>query len=129
MHPVFPSSAAGSVAPTEAYAKRVVHAARQFEAVLLNQLLGSLEHSFSALPGKKPDSIGDNYHAMGMQALASTLAASGGVVVASMIVRNLLHAKGQGPSGQTQPTKVSWPPADEPGRAQTGLGIPGERRS
>jgi len=57
MNPLSPSSVAGSAAPAEAYANRVIHAARQFEAVLLNSLLGSLEHSFSALPGKKTDSI------------------------------------------------------------------------
>jgi Rod binding domain-containing protein len=113
MHPASLSPAAG-LTPTDGYAKRVAHAARQFEAVLLNQVLGSLEQTFSALPGKKPDSIGDNYHAMGMQALASTLAAGGGVGIASMIVHNLLHAKGQGLNGQAQPTKVSWPSADGP---------------
>ena len=85
MNPVALSSAAGSATPTEAYTQRVVHAARQFEAVLLNTLLGSLEHSFSALPGKKSDSIADNYHSMGMQALASTLADRGGVGIANMI--------------------------------------------
>src|SRR5208282_5038276 len=102
MLPLSPSANASSAAPTEAYGQRVTHAARQFEAVLLNSLLGSLEHSFSALPGKKPDSIADNYHAMGMQALASSLAASGGVGIANMIVRNLLHTQGRGLSGQTQ---------------------------
>jgi Rod binding domain-containing protein len=96
MNPVAQSTGAGTAGPTEAYAKRVGSAARQFEAVLLNSLLGSLEHSFSALPGKKPDSIADNYHAMGMQALASSLAAGGRVGIASMIVRNLLHKKGDG---------------------------------
>ena len=112
MNPVAQSAGAGTAAPTEAYAKRVGSAARQFEAVLLNSLLGSLEHSFSALPGKKPDSVADNYHAMGMQALASSLAAGGGVGIASMIVRNLLHKKGDGASGQVQATKVSGPSAD-----------------
>ena len=109
------SSAAGSTAPTEAYANRVVHASRQFEAVLLNTLLGSLEHSFSALPGKKTDAIADNYHSMGMQALASTLAERGGVGIANLIVRNLLHTKGQGPAGPAGLTKVSWLYADEHG--------------
>jgi len=112
MLPLAQSSGAASVSTPEAYAKRVVHAARQFEAVLLNSLLGSLEHSFSALPGKKADSVADNYHAMGMQALASSLAAGGGVGIANMIVRNLLHAKGQGSNGLVQPTKVSWPSAE-----------------
>jgi Rod binding domain-containing protein len=115
MNPVAQSSGPGSATPAEAYAQRVVQAARQFEAVLLNSLLGSLEHSFSALPGKKQDAIADNYHAMGMQALASSLAASGGVGIANMIVRNLLHTKGQGLNGQVQPTKVSLPSADNHG--------------
>jgi Rod binding domain-containing protein len=115
MNPVSPSSSAGSATPSEAYANRVIHAARQFEAVLLNTLLGSLEHSFSALPGKKPDSIADNYHSMGMQALAATLADRGGVGIANMIVRNLLHRKGQAPSGPAGGTKVSSPNADKQG--------------
>src|SRR5579864_3656992 len=113
MIPLSPSSGAGSATSGEAYAQRVVHAAHQFEAILLNSLLGSLEHSFSALPGKKADSIADNYHAMGMQALASTLADRGGVGIANMIVRNLLHTKGQALSGPAGPTKVSSPYADK----------------
>jgi Rod binding domain-containing protein len=108
MLPVSLSSAAGS-APTTAYADRVVHTSRQFEAVLLNTLLGSLERSFSALPGKKPDSVADDYHSMGMQALASTLASRGGVGIANMITRNLLHTKGQHPTGPDGQTKVSSP--------------------
>ena len=115
MNPTSPSSAAGSANPTEAYANRVVHASRQFEAVLLNTLLGSLEHSFSALPGKKTDAIADNYHSMGMQALASTLAARGGVGIANLIARNLLHTKGQVPVGPVGLTKVSSLYADEHG--------------
>jgi Rod binding domain-containing protein len=95
MSTMAPAAAAGSTAATEAYGKRVAQAAHQFEAVLLNSLLGSLEHSFSALPGKKTDSVADDYHSMGMQALSSTLAAHGGVGIASMIIRNLMRAKGQ----------------------------------
>jgi Rod binding domain-containing protein len=95
MSTMAPAAAAGSTAATEAYGKRVARAAHQFEAVLLNSLLGSLEHSFSALPGKKSDSAADDYHSMGMQALSATLAASGGVGIASMIIRNLMRAKGQ----------------------------------
>lgn len=115
MHALSSTSGASSAAPAEAYAHRVAHAARQFEGVLLNSLLGSLEHSFSALPGKKPDSIADNYHSMGMQALASALADRGGVGIASMIVRNLLRTKGQGSSDPVGPTKVPLPSADKHG--------------
>jgi Rod binding domain-containing protein len=115
MNPLSVSSAAGPALSSEAYAQRVAHAARQFEGVLLNTLLGSLEHSFSALPGKKPDPITDNYHSMGIQALASSLADRGGVGIASMIVRNLLRTHGQGAGGPSGPTKVSMPSADKHG--------------
>jgi Rod binding domain-containing protein len=113
MMPLATAATGSPASSTDAYAKRVIDASRKFEAVLLNSLLGSLEHSFSALPGKKPDSVADDYHAMGMQALASTLAASGGFGIASMIVRNLLHTKGQGPNGLAALTKVSGPSADK----------------
>ena len=109
------ASAQSAGPPSEAYAKRVTHAARQFEAVLLNNLLGSLEHSFSALPGKQPDAIADDYHGMGMQALAATLAARGGVGIANMIVRNLLHTKGQVSGVSGEATKVSSLSADRHG--------------
>lgn len=68
---------------------RVTHAARQFEAILLNTLLGSLEHSFCSLRGKDSDSGCEQYHSLGMQALATGLAARGGLGIADMIIRNL----------------------------------------
>lgn len=107
MSTMAPAAAAGSTAATEAYGKRVARAAHQFEAVLLNSLLGSLEHSFSALPGKKTDSVADDYHSMGMQALSATLAANGGVGIASMIIRNLMRAKGQSHTGPAALPKVT----------------------
>ena len=95
MNPVAQSSAPAPRLRLNAMPSGSCKRARQFEGVLLNSLLGSLEHSFSALPGKKPDSIADNYHSMGMQALSATLAARGGVGIASMIIRNLMRTKGQ----------------------------------
>jgi peptidoglycan hydrolase FlgJ len=71
--------------PTE----KLVHAARQFEAILLNQLLGSLEHAFSALGKEKKEAGSDDYQFLGLQALASSVAAHGGLGIADMIVRNL----------------------------------------
>jgi Rod binding domain-containing protein len=100
-------------APAEfAKAHRVLHAAHEFEAVLLNTLLGSLEHSFASLPGKDPEAGSDNYHYLGMQALASSLAARGGVGIASMIVHSLLRPEGQGPKRQNPSTGGSLPSAD-----------------
>jgi Rod binding domain-containing protein len=74
--------------------------------------LGSLEHSFSSLPGKDSEAGSDNYQYLGMQALASSLAARGGVGIASMIAGSLLHRGSSGESGHEQQTKVSSPDTD-----------------
>ncbi|HYA23098.1 MAG TPA: hypothetical protein VEF05_03005 [Terriglobales bacterium] len=70
-------------------AEKLVHAAHQFEAILLNQLLGSLEHAFSALGKEKKEAGSDHYQFLGLQALASSVAAHGGLGIADMIIRNL----------------------------------------
>ena len=67
---------------------KMVHAAQQFESILLNSLFGSLQHSF-ALIGEKADSAASNYDYLGMQALASTLAARGGIGIANRIIASL----------------------------------------
>jgi Rod binding domain-containing protein len=68
---------------------KLIRAAHQFEAVLLNQLFGSLEHSFSTL-GKDDSADGaDQYRYLGMQALATSIAGSGGIGIAGMIIRSL----------------------------------------
>jgi Rod binding domain-containing protein len=68
--------------------QRLAHAAHQFEAVLLNQLLGSLERTFSTLSQKKTEAE-DHYHFLGVQAVASQIAANGGIGIADMIIRSL----------------------------------------
>jgi Rod binding domain-containing protein len=68
---------------------RLIRAAHQFEAVLLNQMLGALEHTFSTLGKEKTEAASDHYHFLGMQALASSIAAKGGIGIADMIVRSL----------------------------------------
>jgi Rod binding domain-containing protein len=69
---------------------KLVHAAQQFEALLLNTLLSPLEKSFSSVPGQKDMPGGDSYAYLGTQALASGLEASGGLGIAQMIVRNTM---------------------------------------
>ena len=76
-------------APVSEHTLKITKAAREFEAVLLNSLLGPLEKTFSSLPGKEADPVSDNYQSLGMQALASTLAARGGLGIAGMIVKSL----------------------------------------
>lgn len=75
--------------PAKSPTENLVHAARQFEAILLNQLLGSLERAFSALGKEKTEAGSDHYQFLGLQALASSVAAKGGLGIADMIVRNL----------------------------------------
>jgi|HubBroStandDraft_5_1064220.scaffolds.fasta_scaffold1516092_1 Rod binding domain-containing protein len=91
MHPV--SSTAGlsssSSAPDAAYMRKVVKAARDFEGVLLTSLFGSLEKTFSEIGAKSTDPGANDYQFMGAQALGSSLAASGGIGIARMIVHNL----------------------------------------
>jgi len=82
------------------HARKVIHAAHEFEGVLLNTMLGPLERAFSSLPGKKPDSESDNYHSLGMQALSSALAAGGGMGIADLIIRSLLK-----PDATSHPAK------------------------
>lgn len=72
------------------HARKVIRAAHEFEGVLLNTMLGSLEQVFSSLPGEKPDSESDNYHYLGMQSLSSVLADNGGLGIADLIIRSLL---------------------------------------
>jgi Rod binding domain-containing protein len=79
--------AAAALQPTRAW-----QAGMQFEAVLLNTVLGSLEQSFSHLPGgKKEDHASEGYSSMAMQALTSGLARSGGIGLGKMIAGELLR--------------------------------------
>jgi Rod binding domain-containing protein len=89
MTPILMSQATPAGSDTAIHARKVVHAAHEFEAVLLNTMLGPLEQTFSSLPGKKPDSESDNYHYLGMQALSSTLANSKAFGISDLIIRKL----------------------------------------
>ena len=77
----------GSSAPLPG---RVLHAAQQFEAMLMNTLFSPLEHSFTSLPGAHSDAEGESYKSLGMQALASTIAAHGGLGIAQMMAQALV---------------------------------------
>ena len=68
---------------------KIRHAAQEFEAVLLNTLLGSLEKTFATMPGSKLGTGADQYQSLGAQALASGLAARGGIGIADLIARRL----------------------------------------
>lgn len=90
MTPLVDSQMTAGTTDAAVHARKVIHAAHEFEGVLLNTILGPLEQAFSSLPGKTPDSESDNYHYLGMQALSSVMAAGGGFGIADLITRSLL---------------------------------------
>jgi Rod binding domain-containing protein len=64
-------------------------AAQEFEAQLIGNLLGSLEKTFATVPGQGSVAGDDNYNYLGVQALASALAARGGFGIARLISAHL----------------------------------------
>jgi Rod binding domain-containing protein len=88
---------------------RVAKAAQDFEALLLTSLLAPLEKSFSAVPGESSSPAGsEDYGYMGVQALASALAGTGGIGIARLVLRQL------------KSTEVSQGGSANPGRIPTG---------
>jgi Rod binding domain-containing protein len=83
---------------------KIKDVAHQFEAVLLTSLLGPLQKSFSSLPGANSEAGSGEYQSLETQALASGLAAAGGLGIANMIVHNLLMNKAtKGPASSKVP--------------------------
>jgi Rod binding domain-containing protein len=72
--------------------KKAEKAARDFEAVLLGSLLESLQKTFAGTPEDDP-SGSSNYGVMGTQALASAMAARGGIGIARMILQQWRQTK------------------------------------
>lgn len=83
--PPAPDSAASVGAADEKTKAKIRTAGVQFEAVLLNRVLGDLERAFTDLPGKKQDHAADAYNGFAMQALASNLAQCGGIGLGKMV--------------------------------------------
>jgi Rod binding domain-containing protein len=70
--------------------ERISKAALDFEAILLRSLLEPLQKSFSKISGEANTAGQDEYQYMGTEALASALASSGGLGIASMITKQLI---------------------------------------
>jgi peptidoglycan hydrolase FlgJ len=91
MQPISISPASHAANGTAAPPPKLLRAAQQFEALLLNDLLGPVEKTFASVPGKENSAGSGTYEYLGTQALASNLAASGGLGIAAKIVRNLMQ--------------------------------------
>jgi len=92
-------------------------AAQDFAAILLGEMLTSLQKTFAGVPGGEVNPAADNYAYMGVQALAHELAGSGGLGLTDMISKQmaaLSRAENAGGTKGTiaEVTKVSEEQAD-----------------
>lgn len=101
----FGSGAASSIAAQSAGAlqksaatanddKKIDKSAKDFEAILLGNLLQGAEDSFAKIPGTDEeendgDSGGSQFLSMGMQSLGTSLSAGGGIGIGKMIAQSL----------------------------------------
>ena len=85
-----PAVAGASTRTTPSPNPKILHAAREFEALLLANVLGPLERSFSAISGDTAGSGSEAYQSLGMQTLAGALANRGGIGIADMVSRSLI---------------------------------------
>jgi len=75
-------------------------AAREFEAHLLGQLLGSLQKTMASIPGQQDAPGQDDYCYLATEALGGALADAGGIGIARLITRHLEHTKVAGDPGK-----------------------------
>ena len=81
---------------TSVPAPRSLKAARDFEAVLIQSLLESLEKTFGTIPGQDSCPGSDDYNYLGTRSLAEAISARGGFGIAEMIARHLPAHEGKG---------------------------------
>jgi Rod binding domain-containing protein len=76
---------------------KIEKAGRDFEALLLTSWLQQAEKSFATVPGADEDEDADcgkdQYMSLGMEALGTAMAASGGVGIAKMITSQLRRSE------------------------------------
>lgn len=74
-------------------AAKIDKGSRQFEAILIGSWLKDAEQSFGSVPGGNDDqdSGGEQMMSLGVQSLATSLAASGGIGIGKMIAK-AMHA-------------------------------------
>ena len=88
-----PAAGINSTSSKQSVEGRAMQAGRQFEALLLNMVLGETEKSFSQLPGSKVEQATESYRSLGMQALTGKLAREGGIGIARVIAQALLKTE------------------------------------
>jgi Rod binding domain-containing protein len=88
---------------------KIDKSSRDFESILLSSWLQGAEKSFATVPGgdgeDDDDSSKDQFQGIAMQALGSSLTASGGIGIAKMIAQHLHKAPHQ--QAAPEPGKTS----------------------
>jgi len=102
MNPVAGISSAAHSVQGAARSPKLVKAAQEFEAILLSSWLEKLQSSFAG-PDDGSDPAHDTLASMGTQAIASALAARGGIGVAKLLLQHL--TKPAATAGPTPPTE------------------------
>ena len=92
-----PAAAAASAAPSP----KLVKAAQEFEAILLSTWLEKLQESYAGGDDSMDPAHG-TLASMGTQAIASALAARGGIGIARMLLQHLPSHPAAGGSGLTE---------------------------
>jgi len=87
---------------------RIEKGAKEFESILLNSWLQQAEQSMASVPGAEDDedaSGREQMMSLGVQSLSTAMVASGGIGIASMIVKALHGAAEK--AGSSTPTPVA----------------------
>jgi Rod binding domain-containing protein len=81
---------------------KIKKSSTEFEAILVGNWLQQAEHSFASVPGADDDEDSgqrDQVMSFGVEAVASSLAASGGIGIGKMVAK-ALKAQSEGSNGQ-----------------------------
>lgn len=81
--------------------EKVKDAARQFEGLMIAQLLRSMRSGEKGWLGTGEDETSDSMMELAEEQLARTMAEQGGIGLASMVIKGL-----EGPAGETRPAGI-----------------------
>ena len=109
-------------------AAKIDKGSKEFEAVLIGSWLQQAEQSFATVPGADDgQDVGrDSMMSMGVQTLATSMAASGGIGIGKMVAK-AMHAAADKANGQT-PEPVVSPAGGNVAPASVHSKIIGEKR-
>ena len=93
---------------------KLVDAAQQFEATMLQELLKPMQHGQSSWGEevKDDDSAYDTMSGLGTESIAKAISKAGGLGIAKSVVAQIAREDEPHSGGEISGTKVCWPGAD-----------------